>query len=154
MTRSCLIVLLAMVVLSAGCSKEQEELDAIQQDATTDEATAVMDSLEGTGAKEQPETSGYAEPEPAAEPEPEPDYSDITGFVVQIGSYTNYELASAMAEKYQNRDLPAFLREVEIDGRVYYRLRIGVYETYAEAKTVGEFLVDRYSATYWIDNNR
>ena len=57
-------------------------------------------------------------------------------------------------EQYQNRDYPAFLRQTEIDGEVYYRLRVGVYETYEEAKEVGELLVDRYSATYWIDSNR
>jgi cell division protein FtsN len=158
MTRVLLILFLIAGLLAAGCSKKQDEIDAIQQEAVDEDAAAVMDSLEGIGTEtddvgETAPAEAAVEPVPEVE-EPEAEYADIEGFVVQLGSYRDNELASYKLEQYQNRDYPAFLRQTEIGGEVYYRLRVGVYETYEEAKEVGELLVDRYSATYWIDSNR
>jgi len=156
MTRLFMILVLIVALVVIGCSKKQEEIDALQQEATGEDATAVMDSLQGTSG-ETAEMSHPATTKPVAkepEPEPEPDYTGMTGFIIQLGSYNNYELASYWAEKYQNREYPAFLRQVELDGQTYYRLRVGVYDTYKEAKQVGELLADRYSVNYWIDNNR
>lgn len=156
MIRLFIISILIIALVAVGCSKKQEEVDALQQEATGEDAAAVIDSMEGVGTQtagqDQPAMTETVAEEP--EPEPEPDYSQIEGFVVQLGSYNNYDLAYYWAEKYQNRDFPAFLSEVELDGRIYYRLRVGIYETFEEAKQVGELLADRYSARYWIDNNR
>jgi len=156
MSRLFLILVLAIALAFVSCSKKQDEVDALQQEAAGQDAAAAMDSLQnqaGQPAEEsQPATPPAVTQEP--EPEPEPDYGSQPGFVVQLGSYNNYELASYWAEKYQNRDYPAFLREVDLNGQTYYRLRIGVYDTYQEAKQVGELLADRYSADFWIDNNR
>jgi cell division septation protein DedD len=165
MKRLLLIFILILGLAVVGCSKDDEEIEAIEKEAAEDEATAVMDSLEGVGDQSAQEvgyvdsmaTQAQTEPEPAItepEPEPEPDYSDIAGYVVQVGSYTDRELAEWWAARYQNWEYPAFLRTVDIDGETIYRLRIGVYETFDDAKQIGELLVDRYSATYWIDNNR
>jgi cell division septation protein DedD len=157
--RNLLIFILAFSLIIIGCSKDQDEIDALQEDATEMDASAAMDSLESTGDEGGEAVTDYAEPEVTAaeesyEPEPEPEYPDVEGFVVQLGSYYDYELAEYFAGKYKNRDYPAFVRQIEIDGETYYRLRVGVYETYEEAERVGEELVDKYSATYWIDNNR
>jgi cell division septation protein DedD len=141
-----------------GCSKKQDEIDALEQEATEEDAGAVMDSLEGTGM-ETTETVPAVPEEMTSQAEPEeevekPEYPEMEGFVVQLGSYHDYELANYWAEKYQNREYPAFIREVELGGETFYRLRVGVYDRFEEAREVGERLVDRYSATYWIDNNR
>ena len=160
MTSLFLIGVLIVGLRIIGCNKKQDELDAIQQDAADQDAAVVIDSLgqgEGEAVEEtaEYETPTLTETEAVRETaEPEPDYSQFEGFVIQLGSYSDYELATYWSEKYQNRDLPAFLRQVELDGQTFWRLRIGVYDTYGEAKEVGDLLVDRYSAAYWIDNNR
>ena len=158
MLRFLIVICLITGLMLVGCSKEEEDLRAIEQEAADQNAEAVMDSLEGTGmeAEETGETTtamtGMTAQE-AKQPEM-PDYSDLDGYVVQIGSHVSYEFARGMAEKYLERDYPAFVQTVEIDGQVLYRLRIGVYETKEDAEQVGELLVDRYSAEYWLDFNR
>lgn len=158
MARIFILCVLIVGLVLTGCSKKEDEIKALEQDATGEDAAAVMDSLESGGPTEAaPAVSEPAPDESAVQAEAreqEPDYSQIQGFVIQLGSYRNYELASYMAEKYENREFPAFLSQIEIEGQLYYRLRIGVYDTYQEAKEVGELMVDRYSASYWIDNNR
>ncbi len=158
MTRLFLIVVVIGAVALVGCNKKQDEAEALQKEATGQNAEAVLDSLNASDTAQQPTpTTAAAEPaQPAKKeaPPPEPDYSQIPGFVVQLGSYRDYELATYWADKYQKRDFPAFLSQVDLDGETYYRLRVGIYDTYQEAKEAGDLLADRYSAQYWIDNNR
>ena len=160
MARLILVGVLIVGLIVVGCSKKQDELDAIQKEATDQDAAAVIDSL-GKGTEEIVEETTEEQAPAVAAPaattkaaEPKPDYSKFEGFVIQLGSYSDYELANYKVEQFQTRDFPAFLRQVEIDGQTYWRLRIGVYDTFQEAKEIGEQLVDRYSVTYWIDNNR
>jgi len=150
------ILVLALAV--TGCSKKKEEAKALQQEANQDEAAMAMDSLTQT----PPPTDTVAEvtPEPTIKPKPTvttpaepPTPPQQAGFVVQVGSYLNYELAESMADRYKSRGYEAFLVPTDVDGKEFYRLRIGVFDTYAEAKQIGAEVADRYSATYWIDNN-
>ena len=159
MFRLFLILVLIAGLMTVGCNKKQDEIEALQDEATGADAEAVLDSLEGSGemaedAVEESVPATPKEPPVKKKPEPEPDYSQAEGYVIQIGSYSDYELASYWAEKYLDREYKAFLREVEIGGETLYRLRIGVYDTFQEAKDAGELLSDRYSLTYWIDYNR
>jgi len=163
MIRLFLIIVLAAGMILVGCSKDEDEIEALEQEAADSDASAVMDSLgagKGEMAGEQVDTAAQPEtpvsqPEPTEpEPEPEPEYGDMEGYVVQLGSYKGYDLADYWADKYRERDFPVYIGEVELDGETYYRLRVGVYETYQEAKEVGLLLKDRYSADYWIDKNR
>jgi len=156
MYRVFVVAMLIVGLTFAGCSKKEEDVKAIEQEAVEGEAAEVMDSLERTGTEAetyQEAAAGAAQTETYSEAAPT-DYSGLEGFVVQIGSYADYNFARMMAEKYQTRDYPAFVQTIEIDGKIYYRLRVGVYETLEDAKTIGELLKDRYSAEYWIDMNR
>ena len=159
MLRFLIVICLITGLALTGCSKKEEDIRAIEQEAADQSADAVMDSIESTGmeAETAGETTTTAAEkttkETAKKPEM-PDYSDLTGYVVQIGSYASYDFAQLMAEKYLERDYPAFVQAAEIDGQVYYRLRIGVYETKEDAIQVGNLLADRYSAEYWLDFNR
>jgi septal ring-binding cell division protein DamX len=157
MARYISFVILCFGLILMGCSNNQEDVDALSEEAAQDNASGVMDSLEGSGLGEENDTLAEvatAETEEMTdESSSAPDYSDLSGFVVQVGSYSTYEFAQMMADKYTDRDYPAFVVNANIDGITYYRLRIGVYETMEEAKKVGELVSDRYSTEYWIDNN-
>jgi cell division septation protein DedD len=76
------------------------------------------------------------------------------GWVIQIGTYGEYTTALEMADKYKRLDLPAFVRRVDKDGRTFYRLRLGVYDSYQQAYDVGKQLKNRYSLNYWIARNQ
>ena len=162
MFRIAMALILIAGLLATGCSKKEEDIAAIEQEASQDEAAAVMDSLLEEGAAT--DSTGQVMDETAATTAAEPaevdvvrtdeDYSGLDGYVVQIGSYAHYDFAEMMAEKYRNREFPAFVVSADIGGETFYRLRIGVYETKEEAEQVGEMLKDRYSAEYWVDINR
>lgn len=150
------ILILALAV--TGCSKKKEEAQALQQEAAQDEAATAMDSL--TQKPPATDTVAQVTPKPAVQPKPaetkpvEPEPPQEAGFVVQVGSYLDHNLAMHMADRYKDRGYDAFLVPAEVDGKDFYRLRIGVFDSYAKAKQVGEQLTDRYSAVYWIDNNQ
>lgn len=160
MARILIVGILIVSLIAVGCNKKDEDVEAISQEAAQDNAAAVMDSLAGQGAESETGTAAMTGTGQAAAPEetsprvPETDLSDLEGYVVQIGSYAEYSFARMMADKYVNREYPAFVTTADLDGVTYYRLRIGVYETYDEAKQIGELVKDRYSAGYWIDQNR
>ena len=200
MPRVFLIASIVVIMMVNGCNRNQEDLDAIEQEAVDREIAAVLDSLErlentrptaNTGdstpvatasqpqvneATRQPfepvpvEPQAYkpeslavdmlvteSPPPGGAVPAPNklvPQTTQGEGYVVQLGTYTNRDLAAHWVEKYQAQKFPAFLREVEVNGRTCYRVRIGVYATYQEAKTVGEKLADQNSTAYWIDKSR
>ncbi len=157
MIRIVTIGILVLVLAVTGCSKKKEEAQALQKEAAQDEAAMAMDSL----AQKPPVTDTVAEvtPKPAPQQKPvetkptEPEPPLEAGYVVQVGSYLNHDLAESMAEKYKKRGYDTFLDQVEVNGQEFYRLRIGVFKSYSEAKRIGEQLVDRYSASYWVDKN-
>lgn len=155
---SLCILALALVLAVSGCSKKKEDAKALQTEAAHDEAARAMDSL----SQKPPttDTTAPVTPKPAIAEEPveqesaEPEYPQEAGFVVQVGSYLDHDLATSMVDRYKNRGYDAFLVPSAINGQEFYRLRIGVFDSYAEARQIGEQLADRYSATYWVDNNR
>ncbi|MCK5126554.1 MAG: SPOR domain-containing protein [candidate division Zixibacteria bacterium] len=160
MARLFLVLMLISVFLIVGCSENDENAEALGDEAAQDDAAAVMDSLNNEGAVAETEEQGMLAEDIPAEAEPEEvtyqseaDYSSLSGYVVQVGAYSSYDFAKMMSDKYIARDYPAFIVSTEIDGETYYRLRIGVYETLDEAKEVAVLVKDRYSVEYWIDSN-
>ncbi len=200
MSRVFLIASIVAIMTVNGCNRNQEDLDAIEQEAVDKEIAAVLDSLERlenarsaappgdftpVATASRPQVSeGTRQPfepvpiEPQAyKPESLAVESLITelppqrgvvvapneispqtapgeGYVVQLGTYTNRDLAARWVEKYRAQQFPAFLNVVEVNGRTCYRVRIGVYTTYQEAKTVGEKLAGPNSTAYWIDKSQ
>ncbi len=76
------------------------------------------------------------------------------GWVVQIGTFDDYMAALASADKYKQLMFPAFVRRVDKDGQTFYRLRVGVYATYEQAKAAEDQLRSKYSLDTWIARNR
>lgn len=72
------------------------------------------------------------------------------GWAIQIGTYAEHAAAEAAAETYRQAGFPVFVRRAEKDGKTFYRLRIGVYDSREEAQKVGEELKSRYGLDYWI----
>ncbi len=160
MLRIFVLFVMTASLLITGCSKKKDEVDRLQQEAAEEDAAAVMDSL--TRLPRVPDTSAAAASRPSVTErpaqtkpeEPEPEYQVGEGFVVQVGSYSGRELADYWAGRYQTWGYEAYVQTADIAGQTFFRLRIGPFDTYQEAKQIGALLVDRYSADFWVDNSR
>lgn len=71
------------------------------------------------GPPESPPDSAPSVPPEAAEPRPE------SGWAVQVAALGNEAAAKAMAAELQSRGYAAFVLEYRLNGKVYYRVRVG-----------------------------
>jgi cell division septation protein DedD len=212
MARLLLIGFLMAAFFVGGCNKNDEDLKAIEKEASKDDAGAVIDSLQGnvnasTGQQalgassrdsagadssavirqepagqmsqesqpaanvsvkpgktaQAPEAKPESAPSSASPPGSAPDSSpmeeNLSGvkageYTVVIGSYAGDKIAEAMAAKYRERQFPAFVRNISIEGKTFYRLCVGSYPTITEARQIANTIKDRFSAEFWIDRGK
>lgn len=74
---------------------------------------------------------------------PRPDISLVSGWVVQVRSTPDKPAADALQAALALDGFPAFTTSVEVDGRTYYRVRVGRYGARSEAETVERALRQR-----------
>ncbi|MCP4704022.1 MAG: SPOR domain-containing protein [candidate division Zixibacteria bacterium] len=147
------IALVLMLVLAAfiGCNKSEEDVDRLEREALESETVeAVPDSSTIEAVVEIEEEPLTPEEELANR---RYEGSGSGGFTIQVGSGTTRLNANYAAEQYISRGYEAFVSEVYIDDVSYFRIRVGNFETFEEAKLMGDDLKDKYSVDYWIDNN-
>jgi hypothetical protein len=70
-------------------------------------------------------------------------------YIIQIGSYTNKKLALEVSTYYEKIGYPTFIKEIESNGKKYYRLRIGPYK---EKEKASNYLVKLKSTKYGKDS--
>jgi cell division septation protein DedD len=159
-TSLILIVLVGVLTLFAGCSKDEEVADlerevkeAESKDYLADTtAEAGVQALVDTVSREQYALTPEETPEERAAEQYMPRHPGTGGFTVQIAAGSNPEYAKYMADKFTGRGYDAFVTEAVVEGVTFYRVRIGTFETIAEAEQTGMMLQDRYSVSFWIDN--
>lgn len=57
-------------------------------------------------------------------------------WVIQIGSFTSEKSANSIADFYKKDSYPAYIKEFMKDGKTYYRLRIGPFDSDVKAQEV------------------
>ena len=70
-------------------------------------------------------------------------------WIIQIGSFTSEKSANDVADFYKKDNYPAYVKEFMKDGKTYYRLRIGPYDSDTKAQ---EALVKIKSSKYGKDS--
>jgi len=147
------LFLLALVLL-VGCSEDtKKEAAKLEQEMMGEEAAdtataAVEDTL---GEISEPMDAG-------AVPEEEedvyvPSQPEGSGYTIQVASCESMEYAQHLIEKYSERGYEPYMTRVEVDGQLYYRVRIGNFQAKSEAVSLKAELMDRYSVQAWIDYN-
>ena len=63
--------------------------------------------------------------ESASKPAEPPPKKTGSGWIFQVASLTEREKAAAMASNLKSKGFPAFVEEAEVNGRTYYRVRVG-----------------------------
>lgn len=76
-------------------------------------------------------------------PAPTDDVVPSTGWAVQVASYPTAEEAEFSVEAFRTEGLAAYRVGALVDGRTWYRVRIGGFDTRAAAEDARERLVDR-----------
>ncbi|UCG62737.1 MAG: SPOR domain-containing protein [Candidatus Zixiibacteriota bacterium] len=142
-----LLLLLAVLLLTFGCSKKKEEAAELER-----EMAGTQDTVAGT-AEMPVDTSPPVADVTAVPKEPEPAYTVPAGegYTVQVAGCEDQSYAEYLVEKYSERGYDPYIASAEVNGQMYYRVRIGSFETLGEAKALKAQLVDRYSVDAWID---
>lgn len=146
-----IIIILAAIVVSAGCSKKQEEAakleaemtgEQVAADTTADTVQGVTDSVEALIGLESTTEDVVA---------PMPSRPQGKGYTVQVASCESEDYARYLVELYQGRGYEPFVTQITYDGELFNRVRIGAFESFSEAEQLKTELNDRYSLDSWVD---
>jgi cell division septation protein DedD len=147
---------LAILLLIIGCSNEQkEEASRLEQEMRQMEDT-VADT---TPAETAPDTSEMATPSNAGAIPQETELAGLpgrpagSGYAVQVASCEDESYARYLVGLYAERGFNPYVETYDEMGQTYYRVRLGLFDTLAEARAVKAELADRYSINPWIDQS-
>jgi cell division septation protein DedD len=156
--RRLVMLLIGCLVLAAlvGCSDKQKEAAKLEQEIKdmegTDTGTEQEAVVEDTLVAEMPTADASAVPdetEPA--PPPMPPAPRGEGYTVQVASCESEDYARHLVDVYTGRGYEPFVTTITYEGQTYYRVRIGSFDGFSEARAVQNELNDRYSLNSWID---
>ena len=149
-----LAVLISCLLLSVGCSKKKEEAAQLEQEVLQGQAgaetdTAVIDSSEMVDSAAM---SADASAIPAEETTPVmPRRPAGDGYTVQVAGCDSEDYARHLVDLYTDRGYEPYVSEFSYDGQVYYRVRIGLYDSFGPARQLQVELSDKYSVDGWVD---
>ena len=150
--RLLLLLLVSLACLLVGCSEEQKkDAAALEQELLEREDTAASGAAESTEATElEAEPMDVAAVPEEPEPEPIPTGASGTGWSVQVAACEDADYAEHLIERYQSRGYSPYLTTFTHNGQMYYRVRLGVFDTQEEARRVRLELIDKYSVDSWV----
>lgn len=154
---------------SEADSGEPEPLgfyEAVNEPNAADEGTSHPETAQETATQTPPPTEmaapEFQPSEPvddqpaevvARSPEglPSPDASLASGWVVQVRSTPEKTAADSLQASLVSAGFPAFVVSADVDGRTYYRVRVGRYGSKSDAETIeAELLVRSDIDTAWV----
>lgn len=145
------MILVVVLLLGFGCAQKQEDAAELEQEMMNQDSVAdTTQQLADTVAVESAIPDAAAVPdEPVKEMPKQPPGE---GYTVQVASCTDSDYADYLVTKFTNRGYEPFVSTITIEGTTHYRVRIGMYENFSEAKTLMAELADKYTLETWIDN--
>lgn len=144
-----LMILTIAAFFVSGCSDKQKDSEQIEQDVTDLAAeSAMFDTTESVLDTSMIED----ESEFAEEPDLEmPRAPQGDGYVVQVSSATDESYAFYLVDLWRERGYEPYVTTITYNDEPYFRVRIGLFDAYSEAKKLVAELEDKYSANAWID---
>jgi len=157
MKRAFLLSLLAFsLIIWSGCSKDKEEVDQLEKDVMAADSQNLMPDTTQMAAPDTTGSTGYAMTEEPMEEEAVPTYapSETGGYTVQVAAGMDRNRANYTAEIFKERGYDPFIVKAVVGDQTFYRVRIGNFETLAEANRLVAEIQDKYSITAWVDMNQ
>ncbi len=150
-----LISIVLLLLLAAGCAQKKEEAAKLEQEMMEQEAKATDTSQVDAGVAPPETVSDPAAEQPEVSQQEEPMYAlrrpEGSGYTVQVAACELPDYAQYLVEKYTDRGYEPYMTTVEVDGQIYYRVRLGIFETPEEAGQLKDELEDKYSVGAWVD---
>lgn len=151
-----LLILLSLsliLIFTIGCSKKSDEAAELEKEFLGDTVQPVMeDSTMMTAAQDSAETfEADAQAVPEEEVRSMPKQPAGAGYSVQVAGCEDQAYAEHLVDVYTRRGYEPFVTNITIEGQTYYRVRIGLFESYSQAKAMQAELLDKYSLDTWID---
>ena len=148
------IAVLTVGLLFVACADRQDEAEKLGQEVVEQEADSVTMSPGATPEGDLAVVDESAADAAAAPIEPEPTFEVPSGdgFTVQVASCPNREYGLHLVEVYRKRGYEPYMINYTDGGESFHRVRIGAFESFAEAEALKAELLDKYSLETWIDN--
>lgn len=71
-------------------------------------------------------------------------------YTVQVAAFTEPSSADELEDRLRTAGLPVWTSVTEHGGRTFYRLRVGVVPTIADARRLGSIITQRYQWPVWV----
>ena len=155
---SILSLILSLFLLFVGCSDRKKEAGELE-DQLRNMDNAATDSMLADSAEMVDSLSDSMSSDAMAVPEEEtpeltmPQRPDGEGFTVQVASCENTEYAQYLVDLFIKRGYEPYVTTYTDEEMTHYRVRIGVFSTHGEAKSLADELADKYSLETWVDVN-
>lgn len=143
-----LISLLAVIMI-CGCSDEAKDDAARLEQELMDQGTE-----SATGDTPQVDTTALTEIQMDAQavPDEEPVISGPSGsgYALQVASCESRDYADYLVDKYVGRGYLTYMTTYDHNGQIYFRVRLGPFETQEEVESLKAEIEDKYSVDAWI----
>lgn len=156
MQKKLLLLFIGLAIFVAGCSDDKKEEAARLEQELLGEDTAAdtMVSELATPDSLQPQRraeTGDAGAIPDEDIPALPEQPAGSGFAVQVAGCEDSGYASYLVDLYRTRGYDPWVTTATVNGQLYYRVRLGFFETQAEANLMKQELNDKYSINPWVD---
>lgn len=71
-------------------------------------------------------------------------------FTIQVAAWGTREDAEKLASFYKNKGYDSRMEVAQLPSGTWYRVRIGVYNSYRDALKVAEVIQDKYKSDVWL----
>ncbi|MBD3402111.1 hypothetical protein GF420_04395 [candidate division GN15 bacterium] len=156
MKKVLILLASAAILLTLACSDDKkEEAARLEQEMLGEDQrpdTVSPDTAPPTTT--EPETAGEPEavPEEEAKPVGLPSQPMGSGYAVQVASCPSSEYAEHLVGLYQKRGYEPWVTTYTADdGSIYFRVRLGLFDSASEAGKMKQELHDKYSIDPWVD---
>ena len=142
------LMLVLMLVLAVGCSDKQEEAAGMERELSGQTHTMMPDTAPPMAVVDPAAAETIVTPQ-------EEEFISSTppgeGYTVQVAGCEDRAYAEFLVGRYTERGYEPYIQSASVEGQTFYRVRIGAFETLAEAAALRNQITDRYSVDAWID---
>lgn len=133
------VLLVLPALFMAGCKDKAEE-QAVVPPPTDSMAQADSPAIQAV------DTMPAVTEAPGMPPAPKGD-----GYAVQVASCSDEAYARYLLELWKGRGYEPFVSTITHESETHYRVRLGLFQTQAEAKELVAELEDKYTLKTWVD---